>query len=522
MKSFNTGGVCHHDKHYMLPARQRFEDEGVSVNVERLIQRESYFVIHAPRQVGKTTAMREWAKELTASGKYVAVLVSMEVGYGLKDDLSAAELAVLDSWRTTIELQLPPGCQVPAWPEAPPGQRIGAALTALTKAVPLPLVVFLDEIDALQDDVLVSVLRQLRSGYNNLRPTAFPASLAVIGLRDVRDYKVMSGGSDRLGTTSPFNIAVRSITLRDFNAEEVRALLMQHTTETGQPFTDEAAALIYEQLQGQPWLVNSLAQICVEELVEDVALPVRAEHVRHAREVLLTRRHVHFAQLLDKLREERVRNVIAPMLAGESIESTQADDRQYVVDLGLARRNQAGQLEIANPLYREIIPRVLATDTQDTLPHIQPTWLNADGSLNTDQLLQSFLAFWRQHGEPLLRTAAYHEVAPHLVLMAFLRRVANGGGTLEREYAIGSGRMDLLLRYSATRLGIELKVWRDGRPDPLAQGLEQLDDYLQGLGLMSGWLVLFDQRTGQPPISERTTTESAITAHGRAITVIRA
>ncbi|MFM8444474.1 MAG: hypothetical protein ACKN9W_14205 [Methylococcus sp.] len=87
--------------------------------------------------------------------------------------------------------------------------------------------------------------------------------------------------------------------------------------------------------------------------------------------------------------------------------------------------------------------------------------------------------------------------------MAFLHRAVNGDGTLEREHAIGSGRMDLCLRYGDLTLGMELKVWRDGVPDPLAEGLEQLDGYLAGLGLASGWLVLFDRRTGQPPIAER-------------------
>ena len=106
--------------------------------------------------------------------------------------------------------------------------------------------------------------------------------------------------------------------------------------------------------------------------------------------------------------------------------------------------------------------------------------------------------------------------------MAFLHRVANTGGTLEREYAIGSGRMDLCPRYGDVTLGIELKVWRDGERDPLHEGLRQLDGYLSGLGLDSGWLVIFDRRAGQPPISERTTTEKATSPGGRAVAVIRA
>ena len=158
---------------------------------------------------------------------------------------------------------------------------------------------------------------------------------------------------------------------------------------------------------------------------------------------------------------------------------------------------------------------------QDTLPYMAPTWLNADGSLNPEQLREAFLAFWRQHGQPLLGSAPYHEIAPHLVLMAFLHRVVNGGGTLEREYAIGWGRMDLCLRYGALTLGIELKVWRDGEPDPLSEGLAQLDGYLAGLGQERGWLVIFDRRTGQSPIRERTTSQEMASPQGRRITVVR-
>ncbi|WP_245731984.1 hypothetical protein [Thiocapsa roseopersicina] len=142
--------------------------------------------------------------------------------------------------------------------------------------------------------------------------------------------------------------------------------------------------------------------------------------------------------------------------------------------------------------------------------------------MNPDRLLNAFLAFWRQHGQPLLGSAAYHEIAPHLVLIAFLHRVANGEGTLEREYAIGSGRMDLCLRYGAVTLGIELKVWRDGAPDPLAEGLVQLDGYLAGLGLDAGWLVIFDRRTGQPPIAERTSSVETRSPQDRHIRVVRA
>jgi hypothetical protein len=216
-----------------------------------------------------------------------------------------------------------------------------------------------------------------------------------------------------------------------------------------------------------------------------------------------------------------VRAIIQPILAGEELPETPADDLRYVLDLGLCSQDQRRGIQIANPIYREVIPTVLATNAIASLTFLQPTWLSPMGELLPELLLEIFLNFWRQHGQPLLKSTPYPEIAPHLVLMAFLHRVVNGGGSLEREYAIGSGRMDICLRYGEVTLGMELKVWKPSRPDPLAQGLEQLDRYLAGLGLDQGWLVIFDQRPDLPPLEERTTATTVTSPGGRTITVIR-
>ncbi|BAY20380.1 hypothetical protein NIES2100_01210 [Calothrix sp. NIES-2100] len=512
---FNTAGPCQEDIHYMLSPTTRLPD------LEELIQQRSYFVVHAPRQTGKTTAMLALGQQLTASGRYTAVMVSAEVGSAFNHDPSAAELAILGSWRDTTSIRLPQDLQPPTWVYEEPGQRIKASLQAWAQVSPRPLVILIDEIDSLEDQTLISVLRQLRDGYPN-RPENFPSSVGLIGLRDVRDYKVASGGSDRLNTASPFNIKVSSITLRNFYAAEVEELYQQHTQETGQIFTPQATATAFDLTQGQPWLVNALAKEVVEKLVKDRSITITKEHILQAKEILIARQDTHLDSLAEKLREKRVKNIIEPMLAGLALGDTPADDRQYLIDLGLLRRDPAGGLVISNPIYREVIPRVLVQGTQDSLPHISPSWLAQSGELNTDALLEAFLKFWRQHGEPLLGSAVYHEIAPHLVLMAFLHRVVNGGGTLEREYAIGSDRMDLCLQYRSVTLGIELKVWREKKRDPQTEGIEQLESYLARLGLNEGWLLIFDRRKNALPIEERLSTQVVVTENQRSITVIRA
>ncbi|MEN8447757.1 MAG: ATP-binding protein, partial [Cyanobacteria bacterium J06555_13] len=265
----------------------------------------------------------------------------------------------------------------------------------------------------------------------------------------------------------------------------------------------------------------AIAKEAVEELVTDLSSPIEKQHINQAKEILIQRQDTHLDSLAERLRESRVRAIIEPMLAGEPLGVVPEDDLQFLIDLGLVAWNPSGGLAIANPIYREVLPRVLARGPQSGLPIIQPSWLTDTGQLDSHQLLAAFLDFWRQHGEPLMKSAPYHEIAPHLVMMAFLHRVINGGGTLEREYAIGSGRMDLCLRYGEAILAIELKVWRENRPDPLAAGLQQLDKYLAGLGLSQGWLVIFDRRSGLVSIAERTTTEQKTTPQGRNVMVIR-
>lgn len=279
---FNTAGPNVSAQHYTLPPTRRLPE------VRRIIDRMQYFALHAPRQSGKTTSLLTLARELTIEGRYAAVLLSMEQGAPFSADVGAAELAILRSWRADAHARLPADLQPPPWPEGVPGSRIGEALHAWSEACSRPLVVFLDEIDALRDDALLSVVRQLRSGYPN-RPDHFPWSLALIGLRDVRDYKVTAGSGNRLGTASPFNIKAESLTLRGFTRDEVAELYGQHTAETGQVFLPEAIDRAFELTQGQPWLVNALAAQLTDVLVPDTAQHVAAADVDRAKQILIAR-----------------------------------------------------------------------------------------------------------------------------------------------------------------------------------------------------------------------------------------
>lgn len=511
------------DDHYALPPLSRWDLDEVLA----LIEQKKYFLLHAPRQTGKTSCLLALMEHLNREGRYRAVYANLEGAQAWRERLADAMATIVTDIANSAQVWLGdeerPRHAREVLATTPPGSALGTFLSQWCQRTPRPIVLLLDEVDALIGDTLLSLLRQLRAGYPQ-RPGHFPQTVLLCGVRDLRDYRIhASSVQDPVTGGSAFNIKAKSLRLGDFTAAETRTLLLEHTRETGQVFTPEALERVWALTQGQPWLVNALAYRACFELPEgrDRARPITLDLIDQAKEAMILERVTHLDQLAHKLQEPRVRRVIEPMLAGTALGDVPDDAIQYLLDLGLLRQHGGG-LSVANPIYREVLPRMLAFTPQASLPQIAPTWLNPDGSLNPDALLSAFLAFWRQHGEPLLGSAPYHEIAPHLVLMAFLHRVINGGGTLEREYAIGSGRMDLCLRHGAVTLGIELKVWRDGRPDPLAQGLEQLDAYLTGLGLDTGWLVLFDRRSGQPPIEARTACQDMTSPQGRRIRVIRA
>jgi type II secretory pathway predicted ATPase ExeA len=285
-KWFNIAGPCQSDIHYMLPPLARLPD------LERLVAQRSYFVIHAPRQTGKTTAMLALAQQLIASGQYTAIVVSSELGAAFPHDPGVAEKAMLGEWRKQAQARLSPELQPPAWPKSEPGSRIVAALGSWAQTSPRPLVVLIDEIDALQDETLISVLRQLRSGYPS-RPQAFPQSIALIGVRHVRSHGVISDSTGRLHAVNHFNIKSKSLTLQNFTCSEVTRLYQQHTTETGQVFYPEAIQRVFDLTQGHPRLVNALAKEVVEELVPDTTKPITVEYIEQAKEILIQRKNIH-------------------------------------------------------------------------------------------------------------------------------------------------------------------------------------------------------------------------------------
>jgi len=495
MRFFNTTGPCDPRRHYMLGPEQRIPD------LLPFVEQELYFVVHSARQTGKSTAMLAFAERLRGLG-YAAIHATLEESQGI-EDIERAEpiwLYALERGAQALRDELRPGPSEAILREAP-GTRLARFLAAWCAAIaPVRLVLLLDEADVVSGPAMVSLLRQLRAGFVSRSIGDSPASIGLIGMRDLRDYLSYAKDGSPLNPGSPFNIKSRSLTLRNFTAAEVAELYGQHTAATGQPFTAEASARAFWWTQGQPFLVNALARISVMELAADPTQTITEAHIDEAKERLIRARTTHLDSLAERLKEERVARIVQPVLLGDTPFAVpyEHDDFQYVLDLGLLQHGAAGA-EAANPMYREVLVRQLTLRMQKAISAPTWRWRTAAGRLDFPALVDAFLDWWRENADAITAhgNKQYPEALPHLAFMAFLQRVVNGGGTVLREYAAGRGAVDVVVTYGPDRFVVELKrVFRGGKgfDKVKQQGIAQLSDYLDTLDEPEGWLIIFDQR----------------------------
>jgi hypothetical protein len=502
VRFFNTTGPCNPDDHYMLPPADRL----VGAQLHRYIRDKLYWVLHAPRQTGKTTFLQSWMREINAGDEAVACYVSVEDCQGITERAEAMRTIYKTICLSAQKMGLP----VPELADTSTEGMLSATLTKWSVLIaPKPLVVLFDEVDVLEGEALISFLRQLRSGFVTRGPGMFPVSIALVGMRDLKDYITAAKGGITPNPGSPFNIKEDSAMLTNFHKDDIAKLFTQRTSETSQIITREALDYVFEESRGQPWIVNSLFKRATMRVLQNAATEtVGITHVMEARAQMIEARETHLDALGVRIRDPRVKRIIETIITGAidpPIGRTNADV-EFCMDLGLITWNSDTGFTIANPIYEEILTRYLNSEYHDSMPPSSAwKWQRQDGSLDMDNLLREFQGFWQTHSEIWEQSAEYTEAFPHLLLMAFLQRITNGEGRIEREYAAGRGRIDLAIEYRGEWNIIEIKLLRKGqsfetvRIQGIAQILRYHDTFKPGCGPANGpvkgcYLVIFDRR----------------------------
>ena len=504
---FNNAGPIQPENHYHIDPLTRLD----WADIQQLIAGQRYFVLHAPRQTGKTSTLLAMMAALNEEGRYACAYANIEAAQAARGDVAQGIPTACSAIAASLALYLKRP-ELEAWyrreaQDIEAQERLAGLLRYWAVTTPKPTVLFLDEVDALVGDTLISLLRQIRSGYAQ-RPQAFPQSIVLCGVRDVRDYRIHQGDGEVITGGSAFNIKAKSLRMGNFSFEEVKALWLQHTEATGQLFEEAIFPELWEDTAGQPWLVNALGYEVTWELraKRDRRQPITLADYKEAREILIQSRATHLDQLIDKLREPRVHSVISALLAGEEEElNVSPHDLEYVEDLGLIRVRPG--VRISNRIYREVIPRELTWAAQVMISNQEQAWYVTSGHrLDMPRLLAAFQQFFRENVEAWIGRFDYREAGPQLLMQAFLQRIVNGGGRINREYGLGRRRTDLFIEWPLDegrglygpiqRIVIELKILRGALETVIEQGLAQTADYAAGVGADEAHLVIFDRVPG--------------------------
>ncbi len=221
---------------------------------------------------------------------------------------------------------------------------------------------------------------------------------------------------------------------------------------------------------------------------------------------------------MGKLDEPRVMRIVEPVITGRNDElEFDAPDCQYVLDLGILKIER-GALVPSNQMYAEMIVRYLSYTSQNNFQRMftDVPWITADG-LDMNWLVRDFQKFWRQDAGAWKDWQKFAEAGPHIMFMAFLQRVVNGGGVLTREMALGSYRMDIGLKYKGRSYGVEIKLKPNFRRET---ALAQVRRYLDVMDAPEGWMLVFDPAPlGENPPADRFTWED-VTVDGKIVHIV--
>ena len=305
-KFFNTAGPIQPDIHYNVDPLKRIDlDE-----ILGLIHQRKYFILHAPRQTGKTSCLLALRDYLNTQGDYIAVYANVEAGQAARNNVEEVVKGVCQRIANELRLvlgnnRLPNEVYKRVAEESSYNELLTNFLSQLSAEFSRPLVLFIDEIDALVGDSLVSVLRQIRSGYAS-RPQYFPISIVLCGVRDVRDYRIVLSNQDIITGGSAFNIKAESLRLGNFSKEEIHELYMQHTEATGQVFDEACFPMIWEATEGQPWLVNALGYEVTMKMKEnrDRSVCIIPEIIYKAQERIKSMCDAYFNMQINIIRNE--------------------------------------------------------------------------------------------------------------------------------------------------------------------------------------------------------------------------
>ncbi len=471
MRYFNTSGPCNPQEHYTV-MRAAMLAEGMEK-----IRRGKYLTLFAPRQAGKTTYFQLLAREMRRTGDFIPIVLSFE---NLKN---ISKALFYDELNHELHRELKLHGLTPPRTVANPVE-----LTRFFEELRNQchnLVLIIDEFEGIPPEALSELLHTFRKIYHRRELYALHA-LMLVGVSTIAELIV--------STASPFNIT-DEIAISYFSEAEVRELINQYTTETGQPFDEEVIRALYANTNGQPGLMCGLCNYLVETLVTDSAQTVTMSAFYKALKHYLTERYdKNIINIVQKAGARKA--FMLRLLFGETAVPFNVDnpDISFLYAHGVVE-NINGFAEVIVPLYKKRLLFAFRPASNGETGYFMSThekleaYASAEG-LQLNAVLQRYREYVTKRGFRAFDTAQLKEGAWHYSLDGFINFfIERLGGETFVEVPLGRGRTDILILFRGKKYLIETKIFTD--QTYFQNGKEQLAEYLKTADLEEGYYVVF-------------------------------
>jgi len=471
MREFNTSGPCNPALHYTV-----MREALIDIGLEK-VRKGRYFTLFAPRQAGKSTFFQLLLEAVQKEG-FIPIWISFESVKTVTRDVFYRDFSnqlhqELNKHQINSTRSICDPVEIKEFFENMPQNQ--------------SMVLVIDEFEGIPDWVLSEVMHAFRQMYHRKQYHAL-RSLILVGVSTIAELVVSSA--------SPFNIA-EELQLPYFTESEVRSLIQQYVTESGQTFEEPVIKRIYENTHGQPGLVCALCLYLVEQLATDRHLPVTIEHYLKAQQHFLTERFdKNIINIVQKAREKRA-FMLRVLFDNEPLTFTVDNpDIAWLYANGVIDKRD-GYVDILVPLYaKRLINAFRPLINGETRYYINSPdntlnqYLTPEGALNINALLKEYRAYVRRRGFRAFDTEHLKEGAWHYSLDSFIYFfIERLGGQTYVEVPSGRGRTDILIRYQDQTHLIETKVYSD--ETYFKRGKGQLAEYLKSEKLEEGYYVVF-------------------------------
>lgn len=495
-KRFNSTGVCVPRKHYMVDISKKL------IQIKELIDNEFYFTINRPRQYGKTTTLSRLKNLLTE--EYLVINISFEGGlHKAFEDEETFSNKFLKLIYQSIKVEIEKNNQLIELFNTKV-QDLDELSDSITKFIELSekeVILLIDEVDQSSNNQLfLSFIGMLRKKYlaREVGEDYTFKSVILVGMYDIKSLKLKLRAEEEAKYNSPWNIAVDFDVDMSFSPEEISTMLNEYR-EANNIYDMDIKALsdeIYFFTGGYPYLVSKICQIIDEKILFEEKLPWSREEIRKAIKMINEEVNTLFESIIKNLEnnKELYKLVSRILVDGEHIIFNPLDPTIALgLTYGIFKKGENG-VEISNKIFEEIIynymiSKVRTSANNMSLYNIKSSFINNDGGLNIEKILQRFQQFMKEQYSA--KDKEFIEHHGRIIFLAFIKPIINGTGFDFKEVQISEEkRLDLVITYNNFKYIIEMKIWRGAEYHK--QGLKQICDYLDIHGLDKGYLLIFN------------------------------